>query len=221
MCHLVHIIQWFFGTQLTYRSPRYDHPSEEFWLDPLTLKFGPYVYASIYYKSPWLPCLPRRTLEVGDRWERRVHPEGGLYFCDREKVCPFINLISRRYASFAQRVLTDTYMHEELPRNTINDFVDKIEQFIAKNGLAPPVLPENRTLVLEIRQTGRCGYYFVDHSNQCLFWLEPYNAFDMIDNFKIEMTLPLFGASSYLPGIIISCLALASRMEDEIAILVP
>ena len=112
-------------------------------------------------------------------------------------------------------------MHEELPRNTINDFVDKIEQFIAKNGLAPPVLPENRTLVLEIRQTGRCGYYFVDHSNQCLFWLEPYNAFDMIDNFKIEMTPPLFGASSYLPGIIISCLALASRMEDEIAVLVP
>ena len=30
-----------------------------------------------------------RTLEVGDRWERRVHPEGGLYFCDREKVCKF------------------------------------------------------------------------------------------------------------------------------------
>ena len=111
-------------------------------------------------------------------------------------------------------------MHEELTRNTINDFVYKIEQYIAENGLAPPLIPEKRTLVLEIRQTGRCGYYFVDHSRQCLFWLEPYNAFDMIDNFKIEMTLPLFGVSCYLPGII-SCLALASRMEDEIAILVP
>lgn len=30
-------------------------------------------------------------------------------------------------------------------------------------------------LVLELRLTGNCGYYFVDHAGQRLFWLEDYD----------------------------------------------
>ncbi|PFH49339.1 hypothetical protein AMATHDRAFT_4988 [Amanita thiersii Skay4041] len=133
----------------------------------------PREYRDDYYLDP-LTLSFASPIKVG-RWESRIHPEGMLYFYDTER-----------------NVVTDAYLHNQSTRSIIDGYVDKIEAYISEHALAS-ILPKNRTLVLEIRtRTGRCGYYFVDHDNQCLFWLEPYDAYDMIDYLKVKMSLPIF-----------------------------
>ncbi|KAF8637865.1 hypothetical protein AX17_002491 [Amanita inopinata Kibby_2008] len=134
----------------------------------------------VYYNDVSEFCIEPLTLtfespqDVDHRWQRRFHPEGAPYFYDTKR-----------------HVLTDAYICNQSIRDIVDDYVDRIERFIEQNQLTQ-LLPESRTLVLEIRRTGRCGYYFVDHDNQCLFWLEPYDAIDMIDHLKVKMTAPLF-----------------------------
>jgi hypothetical protein len=53
--------------------------------------------------------------------------------------------------------------------------------------LAPVVL------VLEIRRSGRVGYYFVDHPNQTLFWLEPFDFTYMLMEVQVEWSDWLVG----------------------------
>lgn len=54
-------------------------------------------------------------------------------------------------------------------------------------------MPAEACLVLEFRQSGRCGYYFVDHSARCLFWLEEFDAMALLDQVRVEFTPPLVG----------------------------
>lgn len=54
-------------------------------------------------------------------------------------------------------------------------------------------MPADACLVLEFRQSGRCGYYFVDHSTRCLFWLEDFDAMVFLDQVRVDFTAPLVG----------------------------
>ena len=47
--------------------------------------------------------------------------------------------------------------------------------------------------MLEFRNTGRCGYYFVNHAEQRLFWLDEYDGMDFLFEVKVEYTPSLVG----------------------------
>jgi hypothetical protein len=47
--------------------------------------------------------------------------------------------------------------------------------------------------VLEFRNSGRCGYYFVDHAKQRLFWLDEYEGRDFLYEVRVRYTPSLVG----------------------------
>lgn len=47
--------------------------------------------------------------------------------------------------------------------------------------------PEDTELVLEPKQSGRVGYYFADHVNQVVFWLEKHDIACNIKYVKVEL----------------------------------
>lgn len=49
-------------------------------------------------------------------------------------------------------------------------------------------LPPDIGLVLEHRNSGRWGYYFVDHKAQCLFWLDEFDAADFLSPVRVHYT---------------------------------
>jgi len=53
-------------------------------------------------------------------------------------------------------------------------------------------LPNEIELVLEIHTQGTekiCGYYFVEHSSRCLFWLEQFDAEGICDEIKVVVSM--------------------------------
>jgi hypothetical protein len=54
-------------------------------------------------------------------------------------------------------------------------------------------IPEESCLVLEFRNSGRCGYYFVNHGKQRLFWLDEYEGMDFLSEVKVKYTPSLVG----------------------------
>jgi hypothetical protein len=59
--------------------------------------------------------------------------------------------------------------------NLVSSYLAVIEKRILECGM---ILPQTCELFVELRfdespQTSTCAYYFVDHDNHCLFWLEP------------------------------------------------
>ena len=49
--------------------------------------------------------------------------------------------------------------------------------------------------MLEFRNSGNCGYYFVNHAKQCLFWLDEFNGIDFLGEVRVKYTLSLVGGS--------------------------
>ena len=49
--------------------------------------------------------------------------------------------------------------------------------------------------MLEFRNTGKCGYYFVNHAEQRLFWLDEYDWYGILvrGRGKVEYTPSLVG----------------------------
>ena len=53
------------------------------------------------------------------------------------------------------------------------------------------ILPPGLELVLEIIPTEDeliCGYYFVEHSSRCLFWLEEFDAEKICEDIKVVVS---------------------------------
>jgi hypothetical protein len=69
-------------------------------------------------------------------------------------------------------VLTEAWIYEDLPRAKIERYIKSISAYVHDNGIT---FPSNTFIVLELRQSGRCGYYFVNHDEQCLFWLDRFD----------------------------------------------
>ncbi|KAJ2925409.1 hypothetical protein H1R20_g11698, partial [Candolleomyces eurysporus] len=153
--------------------------SEEYVIPPMTTVFG----------SPSLDNRPG--------WRTFVHPEGTRYFyCDSldnpvpvlteawiyeddvfEELQRYMNAIfaymKEHNVSFPRPA--QPFQKRDNPRKSARrkrssgDHWEEGEHAETPQDLAPVVL------VLEFRLTGRVGYYFVDHPNQTLFWLEPFD----------------------------------------------
>ncbi|KAF8960337.1 hypothetical protein BDZ97DRAFT_1665959, partial [Flammula alnicola] len=111
-----------------------------------------------------------------NRWKYFVHPDGGLYFLNESWPIP---------------ILTDIYVYESADRNRLEGYIKSIFQYIKKYGVELP--SDDVCLVLEFRQSGRCGYYFVDHTTRCLFWLEEFDAMTFLDHVRVQFTPSLVG----------------------------
>ncbi|KDR80105.1 hypothetical protein GALMADRAFT_92332 [Galerina marginata CBS 339.88] len=109
------------------------------------------------------------------KWTTHTHPDGGLYFHSTSWEIP---------------VLTDVYVYDRSYRGRLENYIQGIMEYIEKYDLKDE-LPSNICLVLEFRQTGRCGYYFVDHTHQCLFWLDEFDAMTFLDAIRVNYTRTL------------------------------
>jgi hypothetical protein len=81
-------------------------------------------------------------------------------------------------------------MHDPTMREEIEDFYNCLQQLIQNNKLAIP--SNSYDLVLDIMPTDNkqisWSYYYACHDKRCLFWLETYDAANMISE--------LFGVKS-------------------------
>ncbi|KAJ2914628.1 hypothetical protein MD484_g5809, partial [Candolleomyces efflorescens] len=115
------------------------------------------------FSGPDRPKLP-------DNWETFVHPEGTRYFKKTDAFVP---------------VLTEAWIYEEPLRAEIEQYIQSISDYVDGNHIS---FPPNVYLVLELRQTGRYGYYFVNHDEKCLFWLEPFDFSHLLVPLEIAST---------------------------------
>ncbi|KAJ3516749.1 hypothetical protein NLJ89_g920 [Agrocybe chaxingu] len=97
-------------------------------------------------------------------WTAYTHPEGAAYF-ESTTLAPY-------------PILTDVYVYEDEPRARLEVYIRDIVSYVSEHQVQLP--KDNICLVLEFRQSGRCGYYFVNHTRQCLFWLDEFNAMDFL-----------------------------------------
>jgi hypothetical protein len=120
--------------------------------------------------------------ELSD-WVSAIHPSGGLYFVHKEKVTHRAMESSIMLTIHAQNIFTDALIFEPDNMNIINyvsevlfsRMGDLIRDFGADSNRAPEF-----ELVLDLTQyedgVTKCGYYFVDNSSRCLFWLDEFDA---------------------------------------------
>ncbi|KAH9172700.1 hypothetical protein EDB89DRAFT_2069374 [Lactarius sanguifluus] len=95
-------------------------------------------------------------------WVSATHPDGALYFYDP-----------------AKRLFTDTDMHDPVLRDEIATSYDYLQKILLAKG--PP--PKNYDLVLDKHKEGgqtQWFYYYAYPETRCLFWLETYDAKDML-----------------------------------------
>ncbi|KAI0293040.1 hypothetical protein BC826DRAFT_1175831 [Russula brevipes] len=98
-----------------------------------------------------------------DDWVPFTHPEGALYFYHK-----------------SWRIFTDVYMYDPELRAEVHEFARLLNEEVLK--LVPNVSPwptNNYEIVIDIVETKDNSivwkYYFVDHNNKILFWVDPYD----------------------------------------------
>ncbi|KAI9438578.1 hypothetical protein H4582DRAFT_2098566, partial [Lactarius indigo] len=127
-------------------------------------------WSSVYNAS--LPSVPKQIdPEQGSPeedctpWIPATHPDGALYFYDKDK-----------------RLFTETNMHNLYLKEEMEEFYDYLQRIIRHEELIIP--SNNYDLVLDIMPTedGRVqwSYYYACHETRCLFWLDAYDADHMI-----------------------------------------
>ena len=98
----------------------------------------------------------------------------------------------------------------------INRCVTQIDALISESD---DPLPPNRELVLELMQADgdglKCGYYFVDHENRCLFWVEPFNVSNLLWTVQGVTCASHVSASSWASYILLIHLLQISEHEIE------
>ncbi|TFK34462.1 hypothetical protein BDQ12DRAFT_738201 [Crucibulum laeve] len=130
------------------------------------------VMESSYVIQPMTMTFP--NTEPPQPWVAYTHPEGAVYFFDAKR-----------------DILTDAYINEEDDREDIEHYIAQIHDYLTKYDVH---LPSDVQLVLELRGSGRCGYYFVDHSHKSVFWLDKFDPVDLLQEVKVDFTTSHIGS---------------------------
>jgi hypothetical protein len=95
--------------------------------------------------------------------------------------------------TFQQRIYTDANLYDGEELLIITESANQLLTDLNNKALAENVtLPNEIELVLEIRTQDTdkiCGYYFVEHSSRCLFWLEEFDAEGICDEIKVVVSM--------------------------------
>lgn len=116
-------------------------------------------------------------------------------------------------------MLTDGYLYDPHIFDFIEGYIQGIMEYISSYEIT---LPSQTVLVLEKRENGKCGYYFADHSHQCIFWLDDFDAISLVYEVKICPTTSHLGEFSFsfpLESDFIAYLS-AFRPRNEVSVLV-
>ncbi|KAL7277327.1 hypothetical protein ACG7TL_009184 [Trametes sanguinea] len=118
--------------------------------------------------------LRYNTETVPPDWVARVHPEGRLYFYHPEK-----------------RIFTDADIRQKKFRAILQAFEETLDDMVQAQGL---ILPPNYELVLYLEERKISGgynwlYYYVDHANRTLFWVQEFDIIDSVDEVRGLKTL--------------------------------
>ncbi|KAF8805781.1 hypothetical protein BYT27DRAFT_7168984 [Phlegmacium glaucopus] len=108
--------------------------------------------------------------ELPNQWVTFTHPDGAPYFLDDSRKIP---------------ILTDVWMYDADSKTKLETYIEQIFSYIEEYNIE---IPEETCLVLELRNSGKCGYYFVNHAKQCLFWLDEFNGLGFLGKVKVKYT---------------------------------
>jgi hypothetical protein len=106
-----------------------------------------------------------------------------------QKLTPLIRFLQEIH------ILTDVWIYDVDLREKLETKITEIFLYISKYKIE---IPEESCLVLAFKNTGRCGYYFVNHAEQRLFWQvfwldEYHDGMDFLFEVKVEYTPSLVG----------------------------
>ena len=75
------------------------------------------------------------------------------------------------------------YIYDNAVLSTLDEYIKQIIEYITTYDIK---LPSDTCLVLELRLSGRCGYYFVDHAQKCIYWLDEFDARGYLDEVRVK-----------------------------------
>ncbi|KAI9511124.1 hypothetical protein F5148DRAFT_423388 [Russula earlei] len=105
--------------------------------------------------------------QLSEDWVPITHPGGALYFYHK-----------------SLRIFTDVYLYNPDLKEEVHAFAKELEKDLQKISKRIPFPTSDYDLVLDILETNDnetiWAYYYVDHTKQTLFWLEPYNMRDLL-----------------------------------------
>ncbi|KAF8814772.1 hypothetical protein BYT27DRAFT_7249811 [Phlegmacium glaucopus] len=89
-------------------------------------------------------------------------------------------------------ILTDVWIYDTDSKTKLATYIEQIFSYIKKYNIE---IPGDTCLVLELSNSGKYGYYFVDHAKQCLIWLDEFNGMDFLGKIKVKYTPSHIGES--------------------------
>jgi len=89
-------------------------------------------------------------------------------------------------------ILTDVWVYDTASNDRLEQYIRQIFSYITKYEID---IPKETCLVLEFRNSGDCGYYFVNHAKQCLFWLDEFDGMGFLGEVKVKYTPSHIGGS--------------------------
>ncbi|KIM71656.1 hypothetical protein PILCRDRAFT_93766 [Piloderma croceum F 1598] len=113
----------------------------------------------------------QKGLNISSMWKRLECPDSELF----------------------ERIYTDANLYDGEELLIITESANQLLTDLENKALDENVtLPNEVELVLEIHTQGTekiCGYYFVEHSSRCLFWLEEFDAEKICDEIKVVVSM--------------------------------
>jgi len=116
------------------------------------------------------------SIQGGENWCARVHPEGALYFHDNARVRTHGNVMQLQVSyTLQQRVYTDSDLQSQKRRSKINSYIAELLALATSQGLDLTDGVHIELVVQLLRDVKSnaqiCKYYFVDHPKRLLFWV--------------------------------------------------
>lgn len=130
--------------------------------------------------NPKIPALKREfdfDSPVPEGWEACLHPEGALYFYQRNK-----------------RILTDANLCDPAEARALFAGIGYLEDALEENHI---VMPDDCEIALELNTVDdaketlvrECGYYFVDGLSRALFWFDTYDVEELLEEVQGKTNL--------------------------------
>ena len=94
-----------------------------------------------------------------------------------------LNIMSVSY-SLRQGIYTDSDMQDEELRRKMEKRIDELLNFATHHGLNMTGSGEVELVVQLENLTVKCEYYFVDHLNRSLFWIQEQDGKDLCDGVR-------------------------------------
>ncbi|KAG1753613.1 uncharacterized protein EDB91DRAFT_1333047 [Suillus paluster] len=176
--------------------------------------------------------FPVHDMAMPQGWITLVHPEGSRYFVHQEKVRPDHDLwkaddLSGRY--IPQRTFTETNICNKQTCEDIEYYMqfllDELQRVVEHGNLELDM--KQVDLVLEPKtfdgDSVVCCYYFANHRDRCLFWLNDFNAkgilsdcegVENLSHIRFAIEAQYWRHCDYFPSLFLVTQSLVDEVKD-------